>query len=106
MHDLTYAAILAAIWLPSGAAAATHFIPDCARVTNVARNDGRVFIDFSSNGQRAFSAVIQQEDRRAFRDFDLEGLEAHHVRIRGIVQNWRGQPQIALSNPAQIEVLE
>jgi DNA/RNA endonuclease YhcR with UshA esterase domain len=49
--------------------------------------------------------VIQPEDRRAFRGFDLEALEAHKIRIRGIVQDYRGRPQIALSNPAQIEVL-
>jgi micrococcal nuclease len=75
------------------------------RVTNIGQNGGRVFIDFGSNGQHVFSAVIQPEDRRAFRDFDLKGLETHHIRIRGLVQDYRGQPQIALSNPAQIEIL-
>gem|GEM_PF-485122 len=75
------------------------------RVSGVGHNGGRVFIDFGSGGKRMFSAVIQPEDHRAFRDFDLDGLEAHHIRIRGMVEAWRGQPQIALSNPAQIEVL-
>ena len=75
------------------------------RVTNIGQNGGRVLIDFGTNGQRVFSAVIQPEDRRAFHDFDLDALEARHIRIRGIVQDFRGQPQIALSNPAQIEVL-
>lgn len=74
-------------------------------VTNVGHADGKTFIDFGSDGRRIFSAVIQPEDRRAFHDFDLAGLEAHHIRIRGIVQEYRGRPQIALSNPAQIEVL-
>jgi micrococcal nuclease len=74
-------------------------------VTNVGRSDGRVLIDFGSDGQRIFSAVIQPEDRRAFRGFDLDGLETHHIRIRGIAQDYRGRPQIALSNPSQIEVL-
>jgi endonuclease YncB( thermonuclease family) len=76
------------------------------RVTNIGQNGGRMFIDFGSNGQRDFSAVIQPEDRHAFRDFDFEGLEAHRVRIRGLVQEYRGRPQIALSNPAQIEVVK
>jgi len=76
------------------------------RVTNVARNNGLVFIDFDGNGRRVFSAVVQPEDRRAFRDFDLEGLAAHHIRIRGIVEVYRGQNQIALSNPSQIEILD
>jgi endonuclease YncB( thermonuclease family) len=74
-------------------------------VTHVQNAGGRTFIDFGSNGHQIFSAVIQPEDRRAFRGFDLEGLEAHKIRIRGIVQDYRGRPEIALSNPAQIEVL-
>jgi len=74
-------------------------------VTHVASGGGRTFIDFGSDGRQSFSAVIQPEDRGAFRGFDLEALEAHKVRIRGIVQDYRGRPQIALSNPAQIEVL-
>jgi endonuclease YncB( thermonuclease family) len=74
-------------------------------VTHVASGGGRTFIDFGSDGRQSFSAVIQPEDRRAFRGFDLEALEAHKIRIRGIVQDYRGRPEIALSNPAQIEVL-
>lgn len=74
-------------------------------VTHVGRGDGRVFIDFGSDGRQIFSAVIEPDDRRAFRGFDLDGLEAHHIRIRGIVQERHGRPEIALSNPAQIEVL-
>jgi endonuclease YncB( thermonuclease family) len=74
-------------------------------VTSVGSGGGRVFIDFGSDGQRLFSAVIAPEDRRAFRGFDLDGLTAHHIRVRGIVQEYRGRPEIALSNPAQIEIL-
>lgn len=74
-------------------------------VTNVGGSGGRVFIDFSSDWQKGFSAVIQPEDRRAFRNFDLDGLVARHVRIRGMVQDFRGRPEIMLSNPSQIEVL-
>lgn len=74
-------------------------------VTNVGAGGGRVFIDFGSDGARMFSAVIAPEDRKAFRGFDLDGLTAHRIRVRGIVQEYRGRPQIALSNPAQIEVL-
>jgi endonuclease YncB( thermonuclease family) len=74
------------------------------RVSNVGQADGRLFIDFGS--KRILSAVIAQGDRRAFRDFDLDGLPAHRIRIRGIVQDYRGRPEIALSNPFQIEVLD
>ena len=88
-----------------GASAGSCQIVD-GRVTNVAHNGGRTCIDCGSNGQYVFSPVIQSDDRRAFRDFDLDGLETHHIRIRGIVQDHRGQPQIALSNPAQIEIVD
>ena len=76
------------------------------QVANVGRNNGIVFIDFGGNGRRVFSAVIQPEDRHAFRGFDLEGLAARRIRIRGIVEVYRGQNQIALSNPSQIEILD
>jgi micrococcal nuclease len=74
-------------------------------ITNVGNGSGRVFLDFSSDWQRGFSAVIAPEDKAAFRDFDLDGLQAKHVRIRGTVQDFNGRPEIALSNPAQIEIL-
>ncbi len=76
------------------------------QVTRVARAGGRIFIDFSGKGRQDFSAIIQPEDRGAFRGFDLEGLETHRIRIRGIVQDYRGRPEIALSNPAQIEIID
>jgi micrococcal nuclease len=76
------------------------------KVSNVGQANGRLFIDFSRNGLRVFSAVIAPEDRRAFLDFDFDELPAHHIRIRGMVQDYRGRPEIALSNPAQIEVLD
>jgi endonuclease YncB( thermonuclease family) len=74
-------------------------------VTNVGVGGGRVFIDFGNDSASSFSAVIAPEDRRAFRDFDLGGLQGKHIRIRGTVQQWRGHAEIALSNPAQIELL-
>jgi hypothetical protein len=75
------------------------------QVRHVGSGAGRIFIDFGDGDRPSFSALIAPEDRRAFRDFDLEALTARHIRIRGIVQNYRGRPEIALSNPAQIELL-
>ncbi|MBA2589334.1 MAG: thermonuclease family protein [Alphaproteobacteria bacterium] len=75
-------------------------------VITVGMGDGRVFINFGSNGRRSFTAIVAPEDRRAFRDFDFDALIATHIRIRGTVQDYRGRPQIALSNPQQIEVLQ
>jgi len=74
-------------------------------VTSVGMGSGRVFIDFGSDGQRQFSAVVQPEDRRSFKGYDFDALIAHRIRVRGIVQDYRGRPEIALSNPQQIEML-
>ena len=74
------------------------------KVSNIGRADGRIFIDFG--GRQTVSAVIAADDHRAFRDFDLDGLPGHRIRIRGIVQDYRGRPEILLSSPAQIEVLD
>jgi len=76
------------------------------RVSHIGRVDGRAFLDFGGQGRWSFSALIAPDDRRAFRDFDLDALAGHNVRIRGIVQDYRGRPEIALSNPSQIEVLD
>lgn len=75
-------------------------------VSNIGRADGRTFLDFERNGRRVFSAVIGQQDRRAFRDFDFDAISGRRVRLRGMVQDYRGRPEIALSNPFQIEVLD
>lgn len=74
-------------------------------VTNVGQAGGRVFIDFGDDWQRGFSATIAPEDRSRFRSLNLNSLVARHVRIRGMVQDYRGRPEIALSNPGQIELL-
>ena len=77
------------------------------QVGHIGRSDGRTFIDFDGGeGRRVFSAVIGQSDRHVFRDFDFDELPGRHIRIRGMVQAYRGRLEIALSNPFQIEVLD
>ena len=75
-------------------------------VSHIGLADGRTFLDFGGQGRWSFSALIAPQDRRAFRDFDLDGLAGHKIRIRGIVQDYRGRPEITLSNPFQIELLD
>lgn len=74
-------------------------------VVNVTRKDARIYVAFGSDGRHIFSAIIQPENRRAFHGFDLNGLEAHRVRIHGVVQDFEGRPQIVLVSPSQIDVL-
>jgi len=74
------------------------------QVRNIGPADGRTFIDFGD--RRQFSAVIGPEDRHAFRDFDFDELPTHRIRVRGIVQDYRGRALVVLSNPYQIEMLD
>jgi endonuclease YncB( thermonuclease family) len=75
-------------------------------VSHIGHADGRTFLDFGGNGRWSFSALIASGDRRAFRDFDLDELAGRKVRVRGIVQDYRGRPEIALATPSQIEILD
>jgi micrococcal nuclease len=74
------------------------------RVVHVRPQEGRTVISFE--GARGVLVVVPAGDRRAFRDFDLEGLVGQRIRVRGIVQDNRRRHEIALSNPAQIEFLD
>ena len=76
------------------------------KLTEVTRQDGRLILDFDS-GRRGFSASVAPEDMRPFRDFDppLDFLVGKRLRVRGTVEERDGHPDIALSNPSQIEVL-
>ena len=72
------------------------------KVGSVSRTDGRTFIFFD----RKFAAVIEPQDRRAFRDFDFDELSARRIRLRGMVQDDHGRLRIMLSSPSQIELLD
>src|SRR5262249_23616297 len=70
-------------------------------VGHIGRADGRTFLDFevAAGSPRPLSLVVESQDRRAFRDFDFDELSGHRIRVRGMVQTYRGRPEIALSNP-------
>ncbi len=78
------------------------------RVVNVASHDGRIFLDFSTDYRKGFSATVAPDDRKAFRGSDpaLEDLAGHEIRLRGILEEFNGRLEIALSNPKQIEFLK
>lgn len=78
------------------------------KVANVGIHDGRAFLDFSDDYRQGFSATVASEDRKVFRKdgFALEDLVGRHVRLRGVIETFGGRPEIALSNPYQIEVLD
>lgn len=78
------------------------------KVTNGAIHDGRVFLDFSADYSRGFSATIAPDDHANFRKTNPppEDLNGHVVRLRGVVEDFNGRPEIGLSNPAQIEFVQ
>jgi endonuclease YncB( thermonuclease family) len=77
------------------------------KVANVGIHDGRAFLDFNDDYRQGFSATVAPEDRKAFRaaGFALEDLAGRHVRLRGVIEEFGGRPEIALSNPYQIEII-
>ena len=75
------------------------------RVVDASRRGGRLLLDFGT--RRGFTATVAPEDVRQFRNFDppFEELAGRRVRVRGMVQDYDGRPEISLSNPYQIEIL-
>jgi hypothetical protein len=78
------------------------------QVVNVATHDGRVFLDFGADYRRSFSVTIAPDDRKTFRAGEpaLEDLTGRQIRLRGIVENFNGRPEIALSNSRQLELVK
>jgi len=77
-------------------------------VADAATHDGRVFLDFSADYRRGLTATIAPEDHRAFRATRpaIEEMAGHTLRLRGMVEDYGGRPEIAISNPAQIEFVQ
>jgi endonuclease YncB( thermonuclease family) len=78
------------------------------RVIAVVRHDGRVFLDFRADYRDGFSATIAPVDRKLFGEMEppLEEFAGRRVRLRGIVERFDGRLEMALSSPAQIELLQ
>jgi endonuclease YncB( thermonuclease family) len=68
---------------------------------------GRAFINFGADYRTDFTVTIAPEDMRTFRQakFDVEALAGKRIRVRGWVEFYNG-PEITLTTPAAIEVLE
>jgi hypothetical protein len=84
---------------------AASFLQVDGCVTNVGQVSDGVFIDFGTEGQRIYSAIIAPQDRSAFRGYDLDGLQTKHIGVRGNVQYHRGRAEISLAMALRIEVL-
>jgi len=78
------------------------------KVASGAVHDGRVFLDFSADYRSGLSVTIAPDDHANFRHTNPapENLTGHIVRLRGVVEDFNGRPEISLSNPAQIEFVQ
>jgi endonuclease YncB( thermonuclease family) len=68
---------------------------------------GRAFINFGADYRTDFTVTIEPEDMRTFRQakFDVPALAGKRIRVRGWVEFYNG-PEITITTPAAIEVLE
>jgi len=68
---------------------------------------GRAFINFGADYRTDFTVTIEPEDMRLFRQarFDVPALAGKRIRVRGWLEFYNG-PEITITTPAAIEVLE
>jgi endonuclease YncB( thermonuclease family) len=68
---------------------------------------GRAFINFGADYRTDFTVTVEPEDMRTFRQarFDVPALAGKRIRVRGWVEFYNG-PEITITSPAAIEVLE
>ena len=76
------------------------------KVVSVGKTERIWFINFDKARPPAFTAVIFSDNWGNFPTPPEEAYDGKIVRIRGIVSTYRDQPQIAVTSPDQIEVLD
>ncbi len=77
------------------------------RIGRVSERDGRLVLDFGADGRSGLRLVVAGADRAAFRKGgDPAALEGRAVRVRGVIQQVEGRPQIGVAHRAQIELLD
>ncbi len=70
-------------------------------------NSGKaVFLNFHPNWKRYFTAVIFERHFHLFPPNPEKYYLGKHVRVRGIIKEYKGKPEIILTSPAQIQVIE
>lgn len=73
----------------------------------LARNTGKVcFLNFHRNYKRYFTAVIFESDFSRFPSSPEEYYLNKKVRVRGLIKEYNGKPEIVLNSPSQIEIIK
>jgi len=70
-------------------------------------NTGKVcFLNFDKNWRKYFTAVIFASDFAAFPPHPEDYYLNRRVRVRGLIKEYKGKPEIILKSTSQIEVIE
>lgn len=70
-------------------------------------NSGKaIFLNFHPNWKRYFTVVIFEKDFHIFPQNPEKYYLNKHVRVRGIIKEYKGKPEIILTSPDQIDILK
>jgi micrococcal nuclease len=70
-------------------------------------NTGKVcFLNFHTDWRRYFTAVIFASDFDKFPVHPEDHFLDRRVRVKGLIKEYRGKPEIILKSPSQIEILD
>jgi len=70
-------------------------------------NTGKVcFLNFHKDWKKYFTAVIFSSDFNKFPTRPEDHYLNRNVRVRGLIKEYKGKPEIILKGPAQIEIIE
>lgn len=76
-------------------------------VVVASNNTGKVcFLNFHEDWRRSFTAVIFASDFAAFPPNPEDYYLNRRVRVRGLIKEYKGKPEIILKSTSQIEVIE
>ena len=69
------------------------------------RTEKACFLNFHSDWQKSFSAVIFASRFDAFPPKPEDHYRSKKVRVTGLIKDYKGRPEIILESPDQIEIL-
>lgn len=70
-------------------------------------NTGKVcFLNFHKNWRKYFTAVIFSSDFDKFPPNPEDYYLKRRVRVKGLIKEYKGKPEIILKSPSQIEIIE
>lgn len=92
---------------PALAAARDRFALVEGRVRSVGVRERRVYLDFAGSDAETFTAVVPAEifARLEASGLDARALRGRRIRVRGIIQDWRGAA-VTVTAAETIEILE